>query len=301
MDLILKHPVMTLNNEELLPAGTEITTDVMEGLLSNRKQSLNTIYPFLKHSTVAEDLLTFIHSYPYNNLFHSTDETRDLLKEMEHVYLTADVLESLDYFKDNDIYSYRHCLLVFALSTLLATDLISHMNVRLELTSTGPAHDIGKTCVSFEILKKVDPLTRDEKIILDNHALAGYVLLSYYMGSSDLLAPLVARDHHERRDGSGKPTGKNLNNFMVEIIAVCDIYDALISPRPYRAEAYDNRTALEEIVRMADENEIDLNIVRSLIARNRKAKPHYKEFSVSHEKRGIQPKENSYGIVIDNR
>ena len=60
------------------------------------------------------------------------------------------------------------------------------------------------------------------------------------------MAARVARDHHEFRDGSGYMRGVKLNDPMVEIVAVCDIYDGLLSPRPYRTAAYDNRTALEE-------------------------------------------------------
>jgi HD-GYP domain-containing protein (c-di-GMP phosphodiesterase class II) len=43
---------------------------------------------------------------------------------------------------------------------------------------------------------------------------------------------------------------------MVEIIVACDVYDALVSPRPYRPVSYDNRTALEEIINMAEKNQI---------------------------------------------
>lgn len=56
-------------------------------------------------------------------------------------------------------------------------------------------------------------------------------------------------------DGSGKPRGIRLRDRMVEIIVACDVYGALVSPRPYRPVSYDNRTALEEITKMAENNQ----------------------------------------------
>jgi HD-GYP domain-containing protein (c-di-GMP phosphodiesterase class II) len=132
---------------------------------------------------------------------------------------------------------------------------------------------------------------------LDNHSAAGYVLLSYYLGDPRSLASLVARDHHERKDGSGYPRGIPLRDLLVEVIAVCDVYDALISPRPYRPASYDNRTALEEITGMAERGEIGWDVVKALVACNRSARPHYSESEVSTEKRGVPPPGNLHGVI----
>ena len=86
---------------------------------------------------------------------------------------------------------------------------------------------------------------------------------------------------------------------MVEIIAVCDIYDALLSPRPYRPTSYDNRTALEEITEMAQRGKLSLDVVKILVSHNRKDKTHFREFRLSTEKRGTAPAENLYGIIVE--
>jgi HD-GYP domain-containing protein (c-di-GMP phosphodiesterase class II) len=293
----LAHDVVTISGELLLSSGTTLTKSVLDDLSALRNASVIKTFSFMKHRDVAEDLLAFISLYPYNNLFREEQEVTALLDEMNEVQLVPEVLESLDYFLEHDTYSYKHFLLVFMLSTLLARDLVPNKEERILLTTTGPAHDIGKMCVPLEILTKVNPLTAQEKTIIDNHSLAGYVLLGYYMGDYNQLAPNVARDHHERKDGSGKPTGKKLDNFLVEIIAACDVYDALMSPRPYRMETYDNRAALEILTELGEKNQISSDIIKALIARNRGSKPHYKDVSISTEKRGIEPKGNLYGII----
>lgn len=84
---------------------------------------------------------------------------------------------------------------------------------------------------------------------------------------------------------------------MVEIVAVCDIYDALTSTMPYRSVPFDNRSALEEIAIMAERNEVSWEVVQVLVAHNRKGKPYFTECSLSLDKRGIIPPNNFYGIL----
>ncbi|MFV9644690.1 MAG: HD-GYP domain-containing protein, partial [Desulfobacterales bacterium] len=148
-----------------------------------------------------------------------------------------------------------------------------------------------------EILRKSDPLTRTERGVLEHHTVAGYVLLTYYLRGTQRFSAKIARDHHERRDGSGYPRGIALADRMVEIVAVTDVYDALISKRPYRSVAYDNRTALEEITTLAERNQIGWDMVKALVARNRKDKPHYSTILLSAEKRGTPPPRNVYGVI----
>jgi HD-GYP domain-containing protein (c-di-GMP phosphodiesterase class II) len=163
----------------------------------------------------------------------------------------------------------------------------------------GPTHDIGKLCVPLNILKKESPLTVWERAALKHHTLAGYVLLSYYFKDAQRFAAIVARDHHERKDGSGYPRGIRINDSMVDIIMVSDIYDALISKRPYRFEPFQNRTALEEINSQANSGKISKKVVQALIAVNRISKPHYSECILSGERRGTEPENNIYGITND--
>jgi len=55
----------------------------------------------------------------------------------------------------------------------------------------------------------------------------------------------------------------------VEIVSACDVFDALITPRPYRKGNFDNRSALEEVTALAETGRISWDIVRRLVAFNR--------------------------------
>jgi len=297
--LTLQHPICTLDNQLLFPPDTLLTKETLEAVIYPHRAYPYQTYSLLLYGSVKGDCLNFLSTPPYDTIFLDKKQINDLLNLLETVHLYTPILESLDYFKQHDFHTYAHILMVFVLSTLLAKDLIPDYQECIQLSATGPTHDIGKTCVPLNILKKTTPLTKTERGFIEHHATAGYVLLSYYYKDIQNLACEVALSHHERRDGSGYPRGILLKDPMVEIIAVSDIYDALIKPRPYRPIGYDNRTALEEIAAMAEHNKIRWDVVKALIAHNRKSKPHYKEIRISAEKRGTPPSYNVYGIIAE--
>jgi len=299
--LTLQYPIHTLDNQLLFPPGTFLTGEVLDEVVCSSGAFSYQTYPLTLYGTVKRDCLNFLSTPPYGIIFSDRKEFHDLLTIFEAVHLSIPVLQSLDYFKEQDFYTYAHILMVFVLSTLLAKDLIPDYQECVRLSATGPTHDIGKICVPLPILKKTTPLSKTEHGFIEHHAAAGYVLLGYYCKDTQPLACKVALDHHERRNASGYPRGIPLKDSLVEIIAVSDIYDALIKPRPYRSGPYDNRTALEEITKMAEQNKIGWNVVKALVARNRKSRPDLAEIKISAEKRGVPPSYNVYGIIADEK
>lgn len=297
--LTLLHPVHTLDNRLLVPAGTVLSAETLDAIISSNRATSYQTHSLLEYGSVKRDLLSLLSQPPYDVIFADQKQIANLINIMENVHQVLPILQSLDYFKQHDFYTYRHILVVFALSLLLAKDLVSDYQDMIQKAATGTSHDFGKVCVPLHILKKTDPLTQSERSILKHHTGAGFVLLCYYLKDSENISAIVARDHHERKDGSGYPGGIKITDHMVEIISVSDVYDALIAVRPYRPVSYDNRTALEEITRMAENNKIGWDVVRVLTAHNRKDKPHYTEVKVSMEKRGTPPPGNLYGVTAE--
>lgn len=298
-ELIIKYPVRTLDDRLLLPADTALSQATLDEMISNNKDESYQKVSILSQDTIRQDLLNALFSSSYRSIFDTKQKVSDLLKFMEKLYTVLPTMESLYYFKQYDNYTYLHILKVFALSTLLSQVLVEDYQDLIRESVAGPIHDFGKICIPLKILKKSTPLTRTERDIIEHHTSAGYVLLSYYLKDSGSFLAKVAKEHHERRDGSGYPLGISVKDQMLEIIMVSDIYDALISTRPYRGTAYDNRTALEELTRMATEGKLGCDVVKALVACNRSTKPHHKECIVSTEERGTPPKDNRYGIIND--
>jgi HD-GYP domain-containing protein (c-di-GMP phosphodiesterase class II) len=111
-------------------------------------------------------------------------------------------------------------------------------------------HDVGKIAIPDEILRKPGPLDREERAIMQRHTTVGAELLSGSRSSLVRLAEVIARTHHERWDGTGYPAGLRGEDIPLEgrICAICDVFDALISDRPYKS-AWPVGEALAELRR----------------------------------------------------
>lgn len=97
-------------------------------------------------------------------------------------------------------------------------------------------HDIGKIAIPNYIIHKQARLSEEERVIINSHTEFGYTILSAYADDPVLnTAATIARYHHERYDGSGV-NGLRGEEIPVEarIVAVCDVYDALVSERTYK-------------------------------------------------------------------
>jgi len=109
---------------------------------------------------------------------------------------------------------------------------------RCELLRIASAmHDIGKVATPDSILLKAGSLTTVERAEIQRHAEVGHTILAGSGSQLLQLAATIALSHHERWDGSGYPRRLRGEEIPLEgrIAAIADVYDALISDRPYRA------------------------------------------------------------------
>ena len=295
----LAYGVTDLEGNELLPAGTSLTRQVMQDLAMRESGTIKSCR-FLDFPPIQEDLLSYLSASPYDVITSHDRQHAALLDIAGEVSVPETILNSFFRFRETDVYTYRHVLMVFALSIYIARELIGEKEQLLEEVIAGPTHDIGKLCIPPDILSKKTPLTTAEHEYMKHHSLAGYVLLTYYFRDPNNLAARVARDHHERRDGSGYPAGRNVDDLLIDIVMIADIYDALISSRPYRPVSYDNRSAIEELIAQAQSGTINETVVRVLVALNRRSKPHYQDCVISSERRGKAPSENVYGVTKED-
>jgi len=299
--LQLCYPVRTLDGKELLPAGAFLTQSTMKGLVRLAEMETFSVMRLMEYDTVAADLHSICSAPPYCRIFSDPVRRNEIFKTMNRVEFVQPLLDIYGFFKIHDPYTYRHILTVFALTLLLAQDLLDNRGKLAKAVAAAPNHDFGKICVPLDVCKKTTPLNERDQALLSHHPAAGYVLLSFYLKDSSHPAAITARDHHERRDGSGYPRRMALRNRVTEIVAVGDIFDALISRRPYRSQPYDLRAALEELSLQAKGGTISEEVVNALISCNREDHPCHTDCSFSHELRGTPPPGNLYQGITPGR
>ena len=144
-------------------------------------------------------------------------------------------LISLARLKTKDDYTYMHSVAVCGLMVALARELgLDDIQTR-QAGLAGLLHDVGKMAIPLEILNKPGKLTDEEFAAVRNHPAAGFQMLENGSGVGEIQLD-VCLHHHEKVDGSGYPhrlPAEKISLFA-KMGAVCDVYDAITSDRPYK-------------------------------------------------------------------
>ena len=167
----------------------------------------------------------------------SAEAAGDLVEEISSSVLrNPGALISLARLKTADDYTYMHSVAVCALMVSLARQLgLDEKEVR-EAGMAGLLHDLGKALMPIKVLNKPGKLTDNEFRVIKSHPVEGHRLLVEGGTASDIVLD-VCLHHHEKVDGSGYPdrlSGEQISLFA-KMGAVCDVYDAITSNRPYKA------------------------------------------------------------------
>jgi putative two-component system response regulator len=133
-----------------------------------------------------------------------------------------------------DPYTEGHCDRLSKYSVALGQKLGLPEDLRVALRRGGLVHDIGKLAVPEQILLKPGPLTPEERKIMEQHTIVGERICAP-LRSFRYVLPII-RHHHEKQNGSGYPDGLKGEQIPLtaRILQITDIYDALITDRPYR-------------------------------------------------------------------
>ncbi len=163
-------------------------------------------------------------------------QAQELVEEIsESVLRQPHALISLARLKNADEYTYMHSVAVCALMIALARQLELDEDMVKECGLAGLLHDLGKMGIPNKILNKPGKLTDQEFTTIKSHPEIGANILM----DNPLVSPMVldvVLHHHEKVDGSGYPhklAGDTISLFA-KMGAVCDVYDAITSNRPYK-------------------------------------------------------------------
>ncbi|SDB07164.1 HD-GYP domain, c-di-GMP phosphodiesterase class II (or its inactivated variant) [Eubacterium oxidoreducens] len=190
------------------------------------------------------------------------DIANDITKEMlSTLGENEDVNISLEMLKVSDEYTFKHSVDVGAMAMLVANKMHLQGESIRNIAMAGIMHDIGKVKIPDAILNKPAKLTPEEFEIIKKHPIWGYEIIHDIKGVSEEVG-LGILQHHENINGSGYPyslRGGEIS-YMGKILSVVDVYDALVTKRPYK-EARRSNEALVMLRQMVDK--FDMHILRA--------------------------------------
>ncbi len=210
----------------------------IDDALSRGLKIRDVISPDLKHSSKNEleslffDVENNISSRINNKMKSVKTQIRKIVDE---ILLNNNVMINIIDLKTYDDYTYSHSLNVAILSTVIGAVLGLKKETLYELAMGAVLHDMGKMFVDKKILNKPDRLNADEFEEIKKHSKLGFNFLSQN-SSITHNSKITILQHHEAYDGSGYPNGLAGDEIHLfgRIVCVADVYDALISDRPYR-------------------------------------------------------------------
>ena len=204
--------------------------------------------------------------YVYNNtddpaLVQTTASIADSL--MSAIQENDAMAIDISALKTSDEYTFKHSVDVATISMIVAKKMGMSDTEIHEIGVTGLLHDVGKTKIPPEILNKPSRLDDAEFEIMRQHSVYSYRIIQNNADLSDEVK-LGVLQHHEKINGAGYPMSVPGNKITpyAKVLAVADIYDALVTERPYKS-AFSQREAVEMIMSMTQE--LDLFAMESFL------------------------------------
>lgn len=169
------------------------------------------------------------------------------------VWRNPGAIVSLARLKTHDDYTYMHSMAVCALMVSLGRQLGMGEGEAREVGMAGLLHDMGKAMMPLEVLNKPGKLTDAEYDVMKTHPERGHELLLEGNGVGPVTLD-VCLHHHERPDGRGYPHGLagDALSRVARMGAVCDVYDAITSNRPYK-EGWDPADSIAKMASWKDQ------------------------------------------------
>ncbi len=267
------------HTDDIIPF--ENVSDVLrESTIKNLKDLFQFIKEILekelkdKSDNAIEDFISsekFKFAIMKNDVF---EQIKNNLNEVILQLINREMMIGIDPIKTKSNHKYEHYFDVAVVSIMIGLKMGLREKALRELGFGCFLHDIGEMFIPQEIINKPSKLTTDEMNQIQTHPMTGYKLIKNIPGVS-VMSAMVALQHHEKQDGTGYPRGlhgrkmvgvtnePNAVHVFGGITAVAEIYDALISDRPYR-KALPREKVIDFISKMENGN-LNSEILRKFL------------------------------------
>ena len=231
--------ISELFEEELVPAESAPTDLIAGDLVPRDTQPVSAAEEIERAARIClEGKAAVVSMFEEVRMGNAVDVggARQLVEDIaDSVSRNPGAIISLARLKTADDYTYMHSVAVCAMMVALAKQLNLDESQTRACGMAGLLHDLGKVAMPPEVLNKPGKLTEAEFAIIRTHPTEGYKMLKASPGV-DAVSLDVVLHHHEKMDGSGYPEqlkGDDISLYA-KMGAVCDVYDAITSNRPYK-------------------------------------------------------------------
>ena len=245
--------------EEIVESGVEASPETLQKIEKLTKQDRSKVKLTESVKARVAEGMQFMFSNPRAEGF--MDAANSISEELMKAITENDAIAvDIDILKVSDEYTFKHSVDVASMAMIIGKQYgLSDKDV-YQIGVAGLLHDLGKAEIPNEVLNKPSKLTEEEFALMKKHPVLGYNLLKEKpsMVPEILLGVL---QHHEKMDGGGYPLGLGASRICpyARIIAVADIYDALVTERPYK-KGFSPRDAVEMIMAMTAE--LDMKVIQ---------------------------------------
>jgi len=295
-DLMVYDDIFDVSKKLIVKKNSIIDFKLVHRLMDHGRDLKKVFIPF-RETSLFRDFKGIFNEEKYFTIFAPYRTNEEIADVMKDVMITEEIFKELTNIEEHLPYTFRHILLVTAVIIKISMDLKGGDFDPACAALSGLLHDLGKNRIPKNILAKDMPLTQSEYNILKSHSIVTFLLLCYYLGGNLREICNAARDHHEMLDGSGYPRGTKNPGKYARLITPVDIFDALVSQRPYRGSPFTIRQALNHLINEANAGRVDREVVYHLIGYVRKEHPRPGELTSYDGKTHVSGSDNAYGKI----
>jgi len=248
------------DNEELELQIPQYTKEVIEKVRVEDRAKVNISESVRKR--VGEGVQFLYSNTDSENFVEATENVTDEL--MKAIFDNDAVAVDIGILKVSDEYTFKHSVDVATMSMIIGRQYGLTKEEIHEIGVAGLLHDLGKSKIPLEVLNKPARLTDEEFALMKQHSLFGFQILKERNQFCEGIM-LGVLQHHEKLNGKGYPlgvTGDKIHKYA-RIISVADVYDALVTERPYKS-GFPKSEAVEMIMAMT--GELDIDAMKSFLA-----------------------------------
>jgi hypothetical protein len=290
---ILTRDVVAADGRVIATQGEIVDLDFLRELTSRAPKLLKG--RALHETSVADAVLEALEAPPLAHLIGPSQARGQVADALADVRFPDEVWAELESLRLDDLPRFTHAIWTSITAARMFCCALGEAPGIPRMVGGALVHDLGMRLASPRLRSKCDHLSQSEAMALEDHPLLGALLLASVLGDAP---PVHFALLHHARSGHGYPRVRTYSPLRgLDLISTASAFAAMISPRPYRAQAFSPRGAIDQLLEEAQRGHFDERAVRLLVHCMRGAKGGLQDLKLPRQLTGFRPAENRHGVL----